>query len=213
MAQRPEVANETAEVDTSEFPPPQELADLIEKADVTIVTGKRPRSNRPEQNGGGRLAGETTFEFNYEYSSRVQWRPTGRNDDRRVEVTVRFRKLKLKSRHQVWLRRPPKPENFWEDALVRHEFDHVKISSHPVIQNLFVRLTKRLTRFEIPLRDAADRYGRVSQSRVEAIVDERIREVVDEVAEYVRIRYRELDRTTRHGILPLPDDFALQPNL
>ncbi|MEM0926439.1 MAG: hypothetical protein AAGJ83_10415, partial [Planctomycetota bacterium] len=101
-------------------PPPKELADLISAADVEFVTGGGPQTPPSMMATGARLAGETRFEFSYEYNSRVAWKRIASPQGNTAEIRVRFQKLKLSSRHEIWLRDPPPPDQFWENKLVRH---------------------------------------------------------------------------------------------
>ncbi|MEO1617076.1 MAG: hypothetical protein AAFV88_14590 [Planctomycetota bacterium] len=190
--------------------PPADLAKLIRDAEVTFVTGGRPQSNPSTLSAGDRLSGETRFKLFYRYNGRVQWRPIPSSGGNRIEVKFRLSSLKVTSRHQIWLRRPPASEDFWQDPLVQHEFDHVRVSSHPAVANLFKKEARSLQRFEVSLRDVADGRGRVSRECVDAVVQKKLNESLEGITEYVRIRYRELDRQTRHGLLPRPESFSLK---
>ncbi len=83
-----------------------------------------------------------------------------------------------------------------------------RISTDPRIEKLF---RDRLEKLRWIRRDIAPGDS-VSDSEVDAIVEETVETIFNEVQDLVTIRYRELDRITRHGVLPLPVDgpFELQ---
>ena len=202
-------------IQMSDLPdPPQPLASLIRAGKVKFVTGGSALSNPDSLPRGGRLAGETRFQFRYRYSSRASWRAAGGGSTigiakPQVLIRVRFRSIKLLMSHEVWLRRTPAADSFWDDKIVRHEFDHVRISSDPRIERLFLDGVKSLESFRVPLQDVADANGRVSDSAVNALIEDRMKLQLRRVTDFVKVRYAELDRVTRHGLRALPDKYDL----
>lgn len=191
--------------------PPPELATLIRTGEVELVSGGRPMSQPNTMPLNGQLAGETRFKFRYRYDSRARWTiqrnsGTRSKSDPIVRVNVRFRSIKLLATHQVWLRNVPQADNFWNDRVVQHEFDHVRISSDPRVAELFYGKAKKLQTMEVLLSKVKGRDGRVDNRRVQQLIENRMQEVLNTTTDLVRIRYRELDRLTRHGLKPIPED-------
>ncbi|MDM4016646.1 hypothetical protein [Roseiconus lacunae] len=201
-------------------PPPPPIKRLIDQGDVRLITGGEAQTTMTAFPGGGRLAGETRFKFKYRYHSNARWRviddrstsetnPTGRS----VRIAMNLRNVRLTQSHDVWLRSPPTAERFWDAAIVKHEFDHVAISSHPKIEQLFRDRLKRLRNFIVPLSDVQNSRGRVDRTRVSTLIDAKLNEALKATTDFVSVRYKELDYQTRHGILPLPPDWQPLPNV
>ena len=126
-----------------------------------------------------------------------------------VKILVQFRFIELTLTHDVWLRNPPDAEGFWDEPVVRHEFDHVKLSSDPRIEKYFRNSTKKIEQMRVPLSQISGINGQVSDSKVQALIEERMKQTLQNTTDYVRIRYRELDRVTQHGLRPIPKDSGL----
>ena len=126
-----------------------------------------------------------------------------------VNIQVRFESIKLIATHDVWLKNPPPTERFWDDSVVRHEFDHVRISSDPRIESQFLEAAKKIEVLRVPLSQVVGKNDRVENSKVQSLIESRMKQTLDNTTDYVRIRYRELDRLTKHGLRPLPDDAGL----
>ena len=191
--------------------PPPEIAALIRNGTVKLITGGGPMSDQDPLQRRGRLAGETRFTFRFRYSSHLKWqvessRSLADGGRKMVRIQVRFRSVKLLPSHQIWLRRPPSSESFWDDPVVRHEFDHVRISSHPQVEKLFRDAVKKLQRIRVPVSEIVTSGQRVSDQAVTSLIESRMDAILKDTTEYVRIRYRELDRLTDHGLRPLPPE-------
>ena len=194
--------------------PPADIGGLIRRGSVRLISGGGPISNPNTLPLGGRLAGETRFTFRYRYDSRANWKikSSGTGNASRssmVEIRVQFRFIKLSSTHDVWLRNPPEAEQFWDESVVRHEFDHVKLSSDPRIEKYFRDSAKKIERMRVPLSQVSGIDGQVENSKVQSLIESRMKQTLQNTTDYVRIRYRELDRLTQHGLRPLPDDAGL----
>ncbi|MDV6032327.1 MAG: hypothetical protein F9B45_20020 [Phycisphaera sp. RhM] len=203
----------SVEIRLDDLPKPApEIAALIRHGTVRLITGGQPTSDAAALPVGQRLAGETRFTFRYRYDSRAQWQIENRRNalsQTMVSIRVRFRSIKLISTHDVWLRSPPSADQFWDDRVVRHEFDHVRISSDPRIEKHFLDAAKELEVMRVPLSSVAGLGGKIDNAKVQALIETGMKQAMNNTTDYVRIRYRELDRLTRHGMLPLPDDVGL----
>lgn len=177
----------------------------MDRAKARFVTGGSPQSDIQQIPYGGKLAGETRFTFRYEYNCHLKWFQSRRaSEEPQVRIRVRFRKLKFIISHDIWLRQPPPPDRFWTDPVVRHEMDHVRISSDQRVERQFLDQANKISSFEVPLSTVADARGLVKEPAIRAAVDQQLQAVLRNATEYVDIRYRELDRLTRHGLRALP---------
>ena len=185
-----------------EPPPPGAPADIRDgrplAVDVHWVTGPagpdwRLGPTRP-------MDGRTAYRIDIDYRLRFRWRWRAN----RLWVRPAFTRLLYRIDHEVWLRSVPGPEQFWKDPIVCHEMDHVRISADP--------------RWEKQLRESVEPRWHEAASREEVPpggVDEFVaawceRWFADRLADVessIDFRYRELDRATRHGTLPLPVGF------
>ncbi|MEM9368146.1 MAG: hypothetical protein AAGD07_19295 [Planctomycetota bacterium] len=202
-------------------PAPEEagLADLVSRGRITWhLGGRRPYTSRllyerPAGGDGSRervFDAETRFEMSYKYESRCPWR--WHQDV--LEIRPHFFNVRWNVTHQVWLKRPPSPERFWQSALVLHEMDHVRTSSHPAYAALFRRDLEQITllRFDrAAIRrvlgggvfDRTQR-PRLSGDQIRQLIKPSTMAAFDRVVDLAEIRYRELDRLTDHGLIALP---------
>ncbi len=199
------------EIPISELPPPPDAIErLLRLADVTFTAGPREQhsdasSEHSDSTAWRSLAAETSYRIAYDYRNRSHWKLLSDGSRRRLVITVRFSSVSLKPRHVVWFRRRPETDGFWNHPLVRHELDHVRITSDR-------RLTRR---FEELLRDRnviekeIDRGVIVNSELVNRLIEQHVEGVFEEISELASIRYRELDRVTKHGLEPVPESSSL----
>ena len=232
-------------------PPPAETKSLIEAADVSFRTGPRPaakaQTGQPRQVAsevarGPKFEAETTYTLSYRFNSHCRWHLSSKSDTsgqrfRQLIIHVRYRDVELDSSHVVWFRKPPEHDEFWNSPLVRHEFDHVRLSSDPILAK---RLKKKLRQSSVlrlrvadspaaseqlmpeqpasSANDEADPTARadetvrirdISDAYVREHVDRHVAEVFQQIVSLVEIRYRELDRVTRHGQSEVPENSVL----
>ncbi|MEO1527897.1 MAG: hypothetical protein AAFX06_20895 [Planctomycetota bacterium] len=205
LCQEPTTKNESTQktIRLKDLPePPKEIARLIDSGEVTFATGGEPQLDARGFPSGINIVGETRFDSKYHYNSNAQWNVNGSS----VEIKVRFRSLRLVTKHVVWLKEVPGPEAFWTDRVVLHEFDHVRISTDKRIESQFFKEVRKLSSFVVPASRVVTN-GRVDNAKIQRAIRERVKESFERISDYVRIRYRELDRVTRHGLLPIPQNF------
>ena len=189
--------------------PPAELADWIQTGNVRFFVGQRP----PESPGDGandgrakrKLAAETHFQLSFDYRSRTKWQIQKSEGTSKLLVTARFAKIKLARKHDVWFRKRPDAESFWNNRLVLHEFDHVRLSSEPGVEK---RFTERLLAENV-ISQEIDSNARVTDAMVRKAVSDHVTRIFNDTVALVNIRYQELDRQTSNGIRPLPEDSSL----
>ena len=190
--------------------PPANLARLIKNGEVRLVTGGEAQISPSDIPSGQRLMGETRFHINYQFKSESRWSQTALQRARgEWTITVRFRKLDLTVDHEVWLKSPPSTKTFWENSVVKHEFDHVRLSADPRVRQVFFDQTKPIKRFTVRLDQVADARNQIDRAKVQALVREKLRQAAEQTKDFVQIRYQELDRITAHGIRALPEDSTL----
>ncbi|MGB7324340.1 MAG: hypothetical protein WBD31_05675 [Rubripirellula sp.] len=176
--------------------PPEKIAAWIKQGNVSFESGTRPPSR--QSSGGPRITGETRYRLIYHFRSKSDWRVLGS----KIVIRVRFRDVRWQTSHVIWFENRPNTDGFWDNQLVRHEFDHVEISTDPRIEKLFRSRLRDTTVIERLIQPGV----RIRESDVDKIVEDAVREMFDEISELVEIRYKELDRLTKHGQLPLPPD-------
>ncbi|WP_145169070.1 hypothetical protein [Rubripirellula lacrimiformis] len=179
--------------------PPADLGTLIEQGAVTFESGDRDQSL--ESANGPRVSAETRYRIEYHFRSNAKWDLRGGQ----LTVRIQFRDIRWGVHHVIWFRRLPETDSFWDNPLVQHEFDHVRISSDPRFRDSF---RKRLRANSVVLQDVSSSQ-RVDDAMVDKIVEQTAKDVFESLSELVAIRYAELDRVTRHGRLPLPSDHGL----
>lgn len=183
---------------TRELPPaPGDYKQWMEQGDVTYAfydAGKFPR----------KFQGETRFIANYSTAMKFRWRRVQRGTEPpTLVVRTNFKKIELQIEHKILLPHYLPTDSFYEHPLVRHEFDHVRISSDPRFVELFRKwLRTELQQISVPLNERTD-YEELARETVQ----KRSEEVFERVLQLIQIRYQELDQATKHGQLPLPADF------
>lgn len=195
------------------------LGDLIRRGSVTWhLGGGRPyesqlRSTTRRNSDGspGRVFdAETRFEMSYNYECRCPWRW----QQGVLRIEPKFLDIEWNVAHQVWLKRPPRKDRFWRSALVLHEMDHVRTSSHPAYADLFRRGLRqikvlRFDRAAVRRSLGGDVFSKtqrpnLSSDQIRLLIKPSTQAVFDRIVELAEIRYRELDRLTDHGRIQLP---------
>lgn len=186
-------------------PPPAEIAKWIRLGNVQFFTG----GDAPASNSGSlsKLDAATTYRFSYKVPSQSQWQTRNVGGSSKVTVKVAYQDIRLVPTHEVWLRNPVKPSRFWSDKLVRHELDHVRISSDVRWEKRFAQSVRRNDEFS---RDLSSSSRSVQLSDVNRWINEAAQKRFEEINELIEIRYRELDRWTNHGRKALPEHVTLE---
>jgi hypothetical protein len=178
--------------------PPAAIGNLIVSGRVTLEAGPRPASDTP--GSGPRINAETHYTITYGFQNHSQWRITP--DHRQVVIRVRYDRIQWQPRHTIWFRDRPSAAGFWSDRLLLHELDHVRISTDPRLKKRFEELLRQRN----PIKRTVASGDVVDRRYVDRIVQQHAAEVFAEINDLVAIRYKELDRLTSHGLLPVPSD-------
>ncbi len=199
----PVAAEERVAIELGDLPqPPDEILALIRAGRVSFEAG--PRDPLAEPRNGPRTTAETRYRIVYNYRSRSTWKVDRANA--RLVIHVRYLQIEWKPTHTVWFLRSPPTSDFWSNRLVLHEFDHVRISTDPRLAARF----EQLLRDQRVLHRTIDDEAVVNREYVDRLVGQHVDEVFSEISDLISIRYRELDRLTRHGLEAVPNDSPLQ---
>lgn len=191
-------ADEPQTIDLTTLPePPNRIAESIEQWKVKLTTGQRP-PDHPANVGG--LDADTNFQISFRYRCRSKWQPDSQSGTVRIQVS--FSRIDWNPSHTIWLRHPPAAESFWDDPLVLHEFDHVRISGDPRMEKLFRKKLRDQPVITVPIK--SDQV--VDQAFIDRLVDQHVSEVFQKIQGLIGVRYRELDRVTANGRRKIPED-------
>lgn len=187
--------------------PPDWISKLIQDADISLTFGGDPVTDPSRAlRGSKRLGAETRFKLKFDYRAQTDWSIRNIRGQRQVVIRIRYRRANLIASHNIWFLKRPQTQGFWANPLVLHELDHVRISSDPRIEKLFLKRLKENSSVTRALSELSTAGGKVNESAVRQVVDDVAQKVFDETIELVQIRYQELDRLTDHGLEPVPTD-------
>ncbi len=175
--------------------PPGELERLIEAGEVSFEFGG-DATDRP-------FAAETHYKIAFDYKTRTTWRLS--SNGRQLRIIMRLSRLSWQPRHKVWFRNRPGSETFWNNPLVLHEFDHVRLSTDPRWKEKLEEFKRKPAVIQHDLSSGEP----VTPAMVDQVVEQYLQSRLEEVFDLIDIRYRELDRETAHGRTPLPEDSPL----
>lgn len=193
----------TQTVPTPSLPqPPDPLQRLITLGKVNYVFYDARQLRRKFQ-------AETRYSLQYNSKINFRWRAVGRSaGPRTLVVRPQFDQLEFEIKHEILLPIAFAGEGFYDQQLVRHEFDHVRISTDPRFLNLFRKwVGEELTVLRTQCPSDAD-FNLVAKE----LVDERVEQIFQRVLNLIQLRYQELDQTTRHGVLVTPETFFASPD-
>lgn len=185
--------------DRLDLPNPQpEIRRLLDRGPLRWDSGVRPAGIPATSKL--KTAAETTYRIRYSYQSRANWKVNQLGNA--LTIKVRFKRVQWKATHRIWFRNQPPFNDFWGDRIVRHELDHLRISSDPRHAHRFQERLRQESVFRSPIR-AGDV---VNKALVDRLVEEHVDRIFQDQTDLIAIRYRELDRVTAHGRLPVPQD-------
>ncbi len=194
----------TSSISLANLPkPPEKIEKLLQLGKVKFVSGYRKKDSQTV--AGAKLSAATTYKLHYDYHSRTRWVVRNDRGGRKLRITVRYTNVEFHPSHEVWFRRQPQTDGYWKNKLVLHELDHVKISSDPALEGRFRELLRNNAVIEKNLAGNVT----VNDPYIDRLVDQHTEKLFQRISELIAIRYRELDRVTRHGLDPLPESSQL----
>lgn len=180
---------------TSQGDAPPYFQRLIEAGNVAIEHHD-PRTFEAGDGGLARFKVQVRHRFRYSYRS--TWQSDGR---RLVLITPKIRRTTIVVRHVVTLPYAYDNPEKWQTRLVRHEFDHVAVSTDPRAYLLVKHLLCHLGTLRRTLAAGPD----PEASWIDGVINEEIGKRREAVEELIRANYRLLDEVSRHGRRRIPD--------
>lgn len=121
--------------------------------------------------------------------------------ERLLLLDIRYTKRDVNVNHSIIIPTTYSPEAPWKDRLLKHEMDHVAITTDPRLQAMVGSIFSR--GFTIDVSASSN-----SQQRNEdykARIDEFTKEIIQEIESLLQYQYDELDRASRDGLVELED--------
>lgn len=177
-------------------PAPEPIQQLLKEADVSFEFYEG-------EIGDGQYPGLTTFDASYSYRARHSFRVTGSGTALQLVVQPRFSALRFTRSHVIRLPRSLQGPDFFENPLVLHELDHVRISNDPRWEQLFRSRVRKIVSLTAPLPAGSA----ATKNAADRLIRDAIENAFREVQQLVEIRYRELDQVTQHGLQLLPENY------
>lgn len=189
-------------------PPPPYFKQLIDGGSVTFEFYDPQRTPRE-------FPGRTDYSFDvqHHYTLQSDERRRGRVVVLTIRPTVQVKSYQIT--HTVRLPQELDSPARWDHFLMKHELDHVAISSDPRLRMLTEHLyhTLDVVRREVRLGERIDHALRIN------FVEEELAARRNAVTELLAENYRLLDKVSRHGNAPIPERNAFfkrlftKPNL
>ena len=183
--------------------PPEALEALIDTGQVGF------RFYDPEKLSR-RFAGETRMAMVYRLEYTFRSRLIRAGGKRRLQVKVEHRPTEFTRVHQILLPIAHANQGMYEVPLVLHELDHVRIGVDPRYPALFDEWLQETTKTLTFDWNAEARESDI-EGWVQREMDQQAKASFARLMQLMEVRQRELDRVTRHGLLPLPSDFFGDP--
>jgi len=177
------------------------MSELLNRGKVSFAFYDAKRERRE-------YAGETRFDIQYRYRNLSRWQVMKEDGRRKLVIRSRFRQVELTWTHTISLPVAMASERLYEQPLVLHELDHVRVSTHPALAELFQKWLETEAEV-ITVQLAADQTP--DSQWIQAQVKEATKPLFQRLMDLVRVRYQELDRVTSHGLYAVPDDFFPAP--
>lgn len=141
--------------------------------------------------------GRTQFQLDIDYQFRYQSRSLRRANRQFARLGVHFTQVEVKLANAISLPASLIGTEFWENSLVQHELQHVRINSDPRVKMLTRELLHRLDSLELEL---AAGQSRPTESQVQEAVESEVAAVIQHMTELLLQNNGLLDRITQHGL-------------
>ncbi len=176
---------------------PETVAQLLKSGGVTLETYDPATAESDLKNYHGSVTFELFLAAPFDVEFR--WQPDGPGS--RLFIESAFQPVESRITHKIKVPRQLNRAAFWNDSLVRHELDHVAISTDPRTVLLF----ERTLQTAVALQRKIPSKSKPKLNGVAAIVNEELRLRREAIYELIRRQNRKLDEQTKHGLLPVAD--------
>ena len=195
--------NQAASAETPEY-----FRRVIDEAGVSLVFYDPVREPRVHR-------GYTAFRLDMFYDASFQYRWEDGAAGRRVTIQTEIGNLRYRISNRVELPQYLDRDDWWNNSLVRHEFDHVAMTVDPRVRMLFEHLCRNIS----PITRRLPRAAPVNDAVIKAIIQEEVERRYNAVIDLLIANEHALDAATGHGSRRLADRAAyfrsllLEPNL
>jgi hypothetical protein len=173
--------------------PPPALRPLLKTGDVTVEYVSDPEFVAAN-------IGKCHFSLKFEHTWKYRYSRSKKDGKTTVKVTPHTVTPTVEMHHTIRL-----PIRYasqkWSGRLLRHELDHVAVSSDPRPALLLEYLATHLPPIKHELAD-----GETADSALyKRLVNEALDRRKDAVVELIQQNYKRLDEVSQHGTVPIPD--------
>lgn len=124
-------------------------------------------------------------------------------------LDFRYTRRELKVAHFIIIPKSFQPDEPWKDRLMKHEMDHVAITTDPRLYSLVQGIFSRGAVVEIPMGA-----GRVPNAiELQGFIDQFTNARISELESLLQYQYDELDRVSQDGLVDLDDRITFFQNL
>jgi len=176
---------------------PGEFVRLIDRGNVSIVVD----DERIRKAGKTAL---TIFQFSVDYDFKYRQQLLGfdsKTNTWQAKMIAWMDQPKLKLEHKICIQSTFNPSLPWESRLLRHEFDHVAISSDPRILKIMKRMLQQRQQWTATF----EQVNRPTEKDFRKCILERITTQVRTIEMLVQSQYDYLDQESAQGVTNIVD--------
>lgn len=153
----------------------------------------------------------TAFHFKFTYRTHYRWPSSSRSTvgGRSIKLLVRFTEFDWEIEHRIMLSERFRPTKPWETPLLRHEFDHVAVSTDPRLLAMLASLDKA----EVPIPVEVEQGITLSSKQIDEAIHAYVVRFQKALEDLVNDRYRQLDRESKDGLKFIADRSAFFQSL
>lgn len=136
-------------------------------------------------------------------------RTTTIDGERLLLLDIRYTKRDASVEHVVFIPSTYTPDSPWTDRLMKHEMDHVAITTDPRLQAMVESIFSRGFAINMSATSNSDQRDNGLQQRI----DEFTQEIIREIETLLQFQYDQLDKSSRDGLVELEDRAAFFESL
>ena len=153
----------------------------------------------------------TVFQFVIDYDFKFRHQLLGFDSQSQVwqaNIVAWMEQPKVKLDHKIYLQSSFAPSSPWESKLLRHEFDHVAISTDPRLLKIIKRALQQRRQWVAKWEQASA----PTEKDIRKSILEAFRSDVTSLEQMVQAQYDVLDKTSSQGLsaIPIRTDFFKQ---